>query len=180
MIGLEIQTSKQGRLWPTGYYKTLVDALAKGGARKNSQIIYPDLTKTIGEQIVERMGRYYLAIDTPLAQCDDVAVRVISILRVEQGNESIRIGHVNLPVTDGWEKVSVEYFGTIGNSKYEAQSKKNRALITNALAMSPSKLSGKICFSFQLSNQRKDRDLDNLVDAIIPAISKTIDPLFIS
>jgi len=122
------------------------------------------------------MGRYYLAIDTPLAQCDDVALGVISILRVEQGNESIRIGHVNLPVTNGWEQVQIEYFGTIGNSKYEAQSKKNRALIADALAISLHEWSGKICFSFQLSNQRKDRDLDNLVDAIVPVITKTVDP----
>ena len=177
MICLKIQTSKSGRLWPTEYYKTLVDALSEGGSSNNPQEKYPDLRSAITNKIVERMRRYFLAIDSPLADYDDVALRVISIKRVKQGDELIQISHVNLPNTSGWDIVPVKYFGTIGNSKYEAQSNKNRELIAAALTAPPHDLYRKIYFSFQLSNKRKDRDLDNLVDAIIPMISKTINPL---
>ncbi len=47
MIGLEIKTSKKGRLWPTEYYKVLIDALTRGGAKHNPIEEYLELANVL-------------------------------------------------------------------------------------------------------------------------------------
>lgn len=174
MIGVEIRTSKKGALWPSQHYKSLIDALARGGAKRNPIDKYPDLANAINKLVVEKKCRYSPNTKTPLASKDDNAIKLISIQRVRDGDESIRIGIVKMPVTYEWNQIPVNFFGTIGNSKYEAQTKKNRRLINDILDIRTDNWTENVCISFQLSTHRKDRDLDNLVDAIIPEFNSKI------
>lgn len=40
MIGVTISTSERGRLWPTEYWKTLIDSLCQGGAKHDPHVRY--------------------------------------------------------------------------------------------------------------------------------------------
>jgi hypothetical protein len=182
MLAVEIRTSKSGRLWPTGYWKTLFDSLACKGSKNDPRIANRDLTEFLEPQTQPRTGRYFLHLCSPLAEHDDSTVQFISVFRVPAGTESITVGRVLLD-WDAWSPpIDVPYFGTIGNSKYEAQSKLNGVkIIAQCEALFDRCLvSRSLGLGFQMSNERRERDLDNLGDGLMTAINarcKSIDHL---
>jgi len=177
MIGLEIRTSKSGRLWPTEHYKGLIDALAQKGAKHDPAIRHPDLAKSLEDLVEERAGRFYPASRSTLALYDDSALAVVIVRRVEPGAEEILLGHVSLPQTVRWESFEFDYFGTIGNRKYEAQSKRNRQVLkTQGTGVLQTDIK-QVAMSFQLDASRNNRDLDNLVDPLISFFSALLQPL---
>lgn len=171
---VEIATSKRGQLWPSQYWKGLVDAIARRkGSKKDPRLLYPDLSEVVDKLIDFREARYFPKSDGPLANHDDAAVSVITVRRVSTGKETVRIGHSRLPKCILGLRFEFPYFGTIGHSKYELQTKLNRQRI---IAEAPSILAAAnqrraICLSFCLSRSRRDRDLDNLADALFPAFN---------
>ncbi len=177
MIGLEIRTSKQGRLWPTGYYKGLIDTLTRGGAKDNPLDRYPELASVLVPLVHERGSRFYPARQTLLSRLDDTALGVIVVRRVQGGDEAVSLGPVSMPRTIGWRAIKCDFFGTIGDSKSEAQSKKNRRTLEVQAEPSLEPHTNSVSMSFQLSGERRDRDLDNLVDPLIPFFSAHIQPL---
>lgn len=177
MVGLEIKTSKKGHLWPTGYYKVLIDALTRGGAKHNPIEKYPELANVLKDYVCERGGRFYPRDNSPLTRLDDVALDAIIIHRVEHDKEGILIGSVENIRTDTWHEFTFDYFGTIGNSKAETQSKLNRQVLELETAAILIPHVNCISLSFQLSIHRNNKDIDNLVDPLIPFFSANIQPL---
>ncbi len=177
MIGIEIRTSKQGQLWPTEYYKGLIDALTRGGTRHDPIDKCPDLAGALVDLVYERGGRFYPAQLILLSQFDDVELDAIVARRVGDGNEAVRIGSVTMPQTDKRLKFTCDFFDTNGDSKAEAQSKKNRRMLEVQAGPSLKRHANRIIMSFQLINERRDRDLDNLVDPLIPFFSAKIQAL---
>jgi hypothetical protein len=168
-------TSKSGVLWPTGYWKDLVDSLAQRGARNDPRVKYPDLADALESLIEARNGRYYPRPGTALSGLDDAGVRMIRVRRAPRGSESVQVSHANRPDTTGWEMNEFPYFGTIGNSKYEAQSKANQ--LDLAKSISQEKRLEVLSLSFTLSLGRRDRDLDNLFDGLAPFFNRSFPAL---
>ena len=177
MVGIEIKTSKKGRLWPTGYYKVLIDALTRGGAKHNPIEKYPELANVLKDYVCERGGRFYPTDNSPLSRLDDVALDAIIIHRVEQDEEGILIGPVKNLQTDAWHKFTFDFFGTIGSSKAETQSKQNRQSLELEAASILVPHVNCVSLSFQLRIDRKNKDLDNLADPLIPFFNAYIQSL---
>ncbi len=175
VVEVSFGTSRGGVLWPTGHWKELVDSLARGGLKKDPRVEYPDLAKALGSLIEVRGGRYCPRLGTALCELDDTDVRVIRVRRVRPGFESVAVGLTELPDTASWSAHEFTYFGTIGNSKYEAQSKLNQAELGRSLPGQPDL--GVLNLSFAISTERKDRDLDNLLDGLAPFFNKAFPSL---
>lgn len=174
MYCLEINTSKKGRLWPTEYYKIVIDALTRGGAKHSPFDRYPDLSDALDGLVIEREGRYYPQEESPLFNLDDVALSALIIRRVNVGQESICVSAKTNPSTESWHQFCLDYFGTIGDGKAEKQSKRNREILeieTNSI-IDPHQ--NGLSLSFQLNQSRNNRDLDNLVDSLIPFFNSKI------
>ena len=76
--------------------------------------------------------------------------------------------------TTDWYSINFPYFGTIGDSKSEYQTKTNRTAIEEKFyeILRDNSESKSLSLSYQLSIGRKNRDLDNLTDAIMPLFNK--------
>lgn len=162
-------------MWPGEYWKILIDSLTCRGSRNDPRIKYKDLADVLRPLIEERDGRFFPVSGTAIDQMDDSAIGMIEICRVEQGFESINSGCASGDQwpTDRWRQFRCPYFGTIGGRTSEAQTRENRNRLagetTNYLQGRSSKELG---LSFQLSAERRPRDLDNLVDAFMPFFNK--------
>ena len=120
--------------------------------------------------VEERSGRFYPKPVTPFAEVDDCEVRMIKVTRVPIGSECVRFVEGHLPDTVGWRSLEVPFLGTIGNSLYEEQSKRNSSAL---LSMGhPMAAPVTLQLGFSLSRSRRDRDLDNLFDALAPAFNR--------
>lgn len=174
MPGIEIRTSKRGRLWPTEYWKTLIDALCDNGAKHDPRLKNPDLLLQLDAMVEMRGARYCAKGGTVLATHDDTALRLILVHRAPPGGERITLGHATMPATEGWVPISFPFFGTIGNAKYEAQSKLNRDAIAAHFQpeLRETARTHTLCLCFRLSDRRRDRDLDNLADALMPVFNR--------
>lgn len=170
MVELILRTSKRGVLWPTCWYKDLVDSLTRKGARNDPRVKCPDMSAALEPLIQPRGGRYVPRTESPLSPHDDTSIRVIRVQRVPRGGESIAIRDATMPDTTGWLKHGVPFFGTIGNSLYEAQTKLNREALRAVL--SPDQLVPSLRVAFTLSAERRDRDLDNLYDGLVPLFNR--------
>ena len=176
MLRLSIETSKSGRIWPTGYWKPLIDSLCRSGARKDPRAIYRDLSFHLKPLICEREGRFYPTSASPLVPSDDTAISFIQVALVRPGDEAIRFPPPKIPDASLWPSFEFPYFGTIGNSKYEEQTKQNRLVLAERqhelfdAQFTPIT----IWLHFQLSTSRRDRDLDNLADALMPFFNKLL------
>lgn len=179
MIAVELCTSKSGVLWPSEYYKELIDSLSRGGSKNDPREKYVDLQSVLGKHIEKRTGRYFSTTGSALSKGDDCRLAVFSVRRVPEGQEQLRIGRAQLPDTKQWRRFEFEYFGTIGSSKYEAQSRLNRELLRSRSDEFFDPSSNSLALSFQLSKRRNDRDIDNLVDPLIPLFNKVIGPAYL-
>jgi hypothetical protein len=179
MFGIEIHTSKHGRLWPTEYWKILFDALTRGGAKNDPTVKYPVLALSLAEITEERLGRYRPKHNQAAGKQDDSSIRLVIVKRVQKGHETVIMSDALAPMTERWASISLPYFGTIGNSKYEAQSKENRAAISVTFdsLIRDGRISRCLGLSFQLSTRKRDRDVDNLADALIPVFNHYIPDL---
>jgi len=179
MPGAEIWTSKSGRLWPTEYWKTLIDALSSGGSKYDPRLKYPDLARQLDAIVEVRGARYYPRAGTVLAIHDDTALRLVLVHRVETGDEGIVFGRAALPNTGCWVSISFPFFGTIGDTRYEVQSKLNCDAIAEQLKPQLREVArtSTLCLCFQLSANRRDRDLDNLADALMPLFNRHCEDL---
>ncbi len=170
MLTVEIQTSRRGRLWASSYWKTLFDAMCRNGAKQDPRRVYPDLAPNLRKLVVERGGRFHPSGKSLLAERDDVAVQVIRVRRVTHGHEGVCVRESAPPEVSGWRQVDVAFFGTIGDSKYEAQMKLNRAALEQVFQPICSPV--ELWLGFRLSTDRRDRDLDNLADALMPFFNR--------
>jgi len=179
VVSIEIHTSKNGRLWPTEYWKTLIDSMAREGAKHDPIMRYPDLAESVEPFVELREGRHVPTSGSPLAKKDDVAISVIHVSRVPHGSEHISFGEVSLPDTSEWDSLPFPFFGTIGSSEYEAQTKENRDAIEKAWGdqLTEDASAKHLSLSFQLSAGRRDRDLDNLADALMPLFNSRLPSL---
>ena len=166
MVEISIGTSKNGVLWPTDYWKDLVDSLARKGAKNDPRAKYVDLAEVLEGLIEVRDGRYFPKRGSALCDLDDTEVRVMRVARVARGSEAVVVMPASLPGTDSWEACIFPFFGTIGNSKYEAQSKLNRADLTRLIPSRPDLED--LNLSFTRRTARPDRDVDNLFDGLAP------------
>ncbi len=172
ILAVRVATSKRGQLWPTEYWKTLIDAIVRGGAKHDPRSKYPDLSLALSDMVEERNGRFFPRRGRATSTLDDTAIHLIVVSRVGPGREAVSVCFADLPHVDSWSVVRVPYFGTIGNSKYEAQSARNREALSSVFA--PVCSHAHLRLAFQLSCARRDRDLDNLADALIPFFNKQI------
>jgi len=183
MLWLKICTSKTGLLWPIGYWKTLIDSLTCRGAQNDPREKYEDLANALRPLIEERDGRFFPVSGIATDQVDDSAIGMIEICRTEQGCESIRAGFATPPLsdrwhTDLWRQVRFAYFGTISRAVVEAQTRENRTrLEADAIPRLQYPVSEDLGLSFQITNGRLNRDLDNLVDALIPFFNAHMEPI---
>lgn len=169
MIGLTIATSKRGLLWPTEHWKTFIDSLCRGGAKHNPIHRYPPLAECLAALVREHDGRFVPMAASSLAANDDAAITSLKIMRVRDGEDLVRFHVPVLPDIEGWFRVDVPFFGTIGNRVQEAQTKENVAeLRVRASALKDGVKPTILHLHFQLSSDRRDRDLDNLGDALMP------------
>lgn len=169
MIGARIATSKRGSLWPTEHWKALIDSLCRGGAKHSPVDRYPLLALCLAPLVREHDGRFVPTVASRLATHDDTVITSLEIVRVEGGDDSVCFHEPEMPFIDGWACVEVPFFGTIGSRIQEAQTKANVATIRARAGklqhgLTPTSLS----LHFQLSSARRDRDLDNLGDALMP------------
>lgn len=173
--GIIVKTSKSNALWPTEYWKTLFDSVFIHGSKNNPYEKHPDLQGFLSEKI-HHDDRYYLQLDSDLQNQDDSKLKFINIVRVSPGKETILITTFNEINTDDWHVIKFPYFGTIGDSKYELQTKKNGQEIETAYydTLIENSESKNLSLSFQLNEGRKDRDVDNLADALMPFFNRKI------
>jgi len=176
-IALHISTSMRRRLWPTEYWKPVVDAVTRGGAKRDPRLKCPDLRAVLDDLIEVRDGRYWPKHNSPFSVADDAALKMLIIQRVKPGSESVRFATCAVPDLSSWEQIGFPYFGTIGNSKYEAQTKRNREKLANSFTAPPSP--AWLGLAFQLSQERlsargRDRDIDNLADALMPFFNRAV------
>ncbi len=176
IIGVHVQTSKPGKLWPVGYWKTLFDAFAAKGAKQDPRLLYADLATSLDEQIELREGRFFSQLESPLKNVDDSLIQLIVVLRVPTGAESIVINSLPIPTASWSAPISVPFFGTIGSSKYEAQSRTNQSVIEQSKEVDWVTLRANcsLGLSFQLSEKRTSRDLDNLIDGLMPLFNSKL------
>jgi hypothetical protein len=89
-IALKISTSKRGRLWPTEYWKPVVDVVTRGGAKRDPRPKCPDLRAAVDELMEVRDGRYWPKLGSPFSGTDDAGLKMLIVRRVEPGSESVR------------------------------------------------------------------------------------------
>jgi hypothetical protein len=118
------------------------------------------------EACTVQRGRFYLPLSPEIATKDDADLRLINIRRAARGQERIQIEEAYLPDTSRWQSWEIPFFGTIGNSRYEEQSKRNQSLLQRQILFNA--LRPEVTLAFTLSLSRRDRDLDNLMDGIAP------------
>jgi hypothetical protein len=82
----------------------------------------------------------------------------------------VRFVEAQLPETTGWRSLEVPFLGTIGNSLYEEQSKRNASALLSA--GHPVAVPVALHLGFSLSCSRRDRDLDNLFDPLAPTFNR--------
>jgi hypothetical protein len=157
-------------LWATNYWKCLFDSLCRKGSRHDPRREYPDLKEHLEHLIEERAGRFHPRIGTALCEHDDDKVRVIRMTRVAKGKEEIAFAPAWQPITSSWTRIESPFFGTPGDSKYEAQSKSNQEVLGKRIEQDRDIRS--LGLSFTLSQFRKDRDLDNLYDGLVKLFNK--------
>jgi len=177
MLALRISTSRSARLWASEYWKMLLDAISQRGSKRDPRRKYRDLAAALSEIIEERDGRFHSKISTPLSALDDVSLKLMGVRRVESGNEAVELIDLDPPTTTKWQSIDFPYFGTIGDSKYEAQTKRNRTLLSDVFK--PSEEPAWLGLAFELSLQRmseggRDRDVDNLADALMPFFNSKV------
>ena len=173
MIGVTIATSKRGLLWPTEHWKVLIDSLCRGGAKHNPLSRYPSLGECLAPLVRKDRGRFVPTVASGLATHDDTVITSLQIVRVKDADDSVRFHDPVLPHVDGWVCVEVPFFGTIGSRTQEAQSKENRATIrARAGELQRGVETTNLHLHFQLSKDRRDRDLDNLADALMPSFNR--------
>jgi hypothetical protein len=97
---------------------------------------------------------------------------MIIVNRVAPGDERVTLEVGILPDVSGWSSLRVPYFGTIGDSKSEAQSKLNREALARVF-VTPADVRS-LGLAFQLSCERRDRDIDNLADALMPFFNQRV------
>jgi hypothetical protein len=88
---------------------------------------------------------------------------------VKDGEDAVQFHTPVLPYVADWSCLNVPFFGTIGSQTQEDQTRKNVAELrarANALKLGAKPTS--LWLHFQLSSNRRDRDLDNLADALMP------------
>lgn len=166
MIALNITTARRGRLWATTYWKCLIDSLFAGGAKTDPRSQFSDLA-SLPDLIREQNGRFFPVPGMASSECDDTARRMIRIDRGPVGRIAIS-EFDTFPDTAAWDDVEVPWFGTIGSREPEKQSQENRQRIAGFLDASDA---CGLSLGFTLSTARRDRDLDNLADAIMPEFS---------
>ncbi len=176
-IAIKISTSKRNRLWPAGHWKVFVDAVTRGGAKHDPRLEYPDLRTALDDLMEARNGRYWPKPGSPFSGADDSALKMLIVHRVKPGSESVRFVTCAVPDLSLWKQVEFPYFGTIGNSKYEAQTKRNREKLASSFTAPPSP--AWLGLAFQLSQERlsargRDRDIDNLADALMPFFNRAV------
>jgi hypothetical protein len=169
VIGVTIATSKRGLLWPTEYWKALIDSLCRGGAKHSPIDRYPLLASCLAPLVREHGGRFVPTAASSLATHDDTVITSLEIVRVKDGDDSVCFHEPVVPHIDGWACVEVPFFGTIGSRIQEAQTKANVATIrARAGELQRGVKPTSLRLHFQLSSARRDRDLDNLGDALMP------------
>jgi hypothetical protein len=170
MIGLKIVTTRTGILWPTEYWKCLIDALFMKGSNADPRTRYPDLVN-LNELVQERSGRFFPVGALISSTCDDTQLRFIQVERAtgQFGYVAICESPV-LPDTDSWFNIDVPYFGTIGDRRSEQQIQDNRIALQQCWPPEW-QLGDHFSIEFRLSASRLDRDLDNLADGIMPFFS---------
>jgi len=176
MLILEIKTSKSNLIWPSGYWKTLIDSIFKNGSI-NNPVSYLDLKQYLGDKVSFNSSRYYIELSRYSSNNDDSSLKAISIEKVTSGSEKLVLKQIDKidPSKNNFSEIDFDYFATIGNKKYELQTRKNREKLNNSYKDTFLKNKDILYLSlfFKLQkNNRRDRDLDNLVDAIIPEFNK--------
>ena len=169
MSGLTIFTSKRGLLWPTAHWKCLIDSLCRGGAKHDPTLRYPLLANHLSSLVREDRGRFLPTATSSLATSDDTAITFLRIVRVPEGEDAMRLHDPEMLDIQRWPVFEFSYFGTTGSSVQEAQTKANVAALrlrTDELTRHPGPTS--LWLHFQLSDTRRDRDLDNLGDGLMP------------
>ncbi len=173
-----IRTSKRGLIWPTEYWKTLIDSLFRKGAKKDPRVMYPDLAGRLAQLVEERDGRFFPRPHTRFSELDDPALDTIIVTRASRSSATVQFEGIPVPRTEDQLEIRVPYFGTIGDRKAEQQTVENRAIITQALGeLVLERRTGRLGLTFHLARSRRDRDLDNLADALMPCFNKLAGPL---
>jgi hypothetical protein len=173
MIGITIATSKPGCLWPSAHWKPLIDSLCRGGAKSDPCLHYPALSRCLSPLVRETNGRFFPTSESKLARSDDTGVTFLQVIRVKTGADSLAFHPPNMPDTSGWPMFEFPYFGTIGDSKHERQTNENRlALAAREDELIRQPMAEGLWLHFQLSAERRDRDLDNLTDALMPFFNR--------
>ncbi len=176
---VHIQTSIAGNLWTVELWKVLIDALARKGSKSNPCHRYIDLAPFLQEYLSHIEGRYFLQGINNDSFGDDSKIRSIVIKKCTKGSERVRCAMARLEGASQCIGIEFHYFGTIGDSKYEEQSKANREKLKLELAERFERWNAQerpkaLTLWFQLRDGKKDRDLDNLADALMPTISDKI------
>ena len=168
MIGLEIATSRHGRLWPSEHWKCLIDSLFAKGSKDDPRLKYRDLPN-LNHLVEEREGRFCPMSDLISSRFDDPHLQFVIIRRAPVGSVSA-FETTTLPNSSNWPGIAVPWFGTIGDRKAEQQTRRNRQLISDQW---PSEWSSSefLSLEFVQSPDRLDRDLDNLADSLTPLFS---------
>ena len=172
MLAIRIDTSSPRRLWSSCWWKQLIDALARGGAEHDPRKEHPDLALALQGMVEERDGRFFPTGNSMLAIEDDIALSMVVLRRVERGHENLVVHDAEPWETSEWSSIDVPFFGTIGNSVYERQTKRNREGLAGVFQC-PGPVS-RLGLAFRLSTNRRDRDIDNLADAIMPFFNKHV------
>jgi hypothetical protein len=169
LIGLTISTSKRGLLWPTEHWKCLIDSLCQGGSKHDPRLQYPVFTQCLAPLVREDNGRFFPTAESWLVAHDDTAISFLRITRVPEGDDEVCLHVPMTPDIEGWPVFEFPYFGTIGSSISEAQTSENVAMLrARADELTQHPRPTLLQLHFQLSGERRDRDLDNLGDALMP------------
>ena len=128
---LEIKTSKNGLIWPTGYWKTLIDSIFRNGSRNNPLCTYCDFKKYLEGKVIVSSSRYFFPLTKTFSSNDDSILKAISVEKVKPGLEKVQLKQEHHIVPNFDSNIEFEYFGTIGNKTYESQSKRNRENLSN-------------------------------------------------
>jgi hypothetical protein len=177
MATIIINTSVKGDLWTVGKWKSLIDSLCVGGSKNDPRLSHRDLIDKLDDYIHCSNGRFLPSRATLISSCDDTAVEEIRLSRVPVGEESIEIVQTR-PNPEGFHRyLCIPFFGTIGSSGLEAQTKRNLTFISDQWFSPPNQvvIDGSVSLGFQLSSSRRDRDLDNLADPIMSLFKRMSD-----
>lgn len=176
-FGFEIKTRKRGTLWPTNHYKILFDAITKKGAKKSPFLLNPELAIPLMDWTCEADGRFMPRPSTPMEHLDDVHLSFIGIEKTVVDEPQIRFTEKADGLLQSQSRFEFPFHGTTGNSKYENQTKLNLLLVDSEIPKQQLQSACALSLYFHQSPERKNRDLDNLVDAVIPFFNKRMPSL---